>query len=161
MKGNTSQFSVLQERNQQTICQWLCVLSVSVKDSGSMCEVSSIDTPAWATVCTVQVTVQHDSQVTLALSEASDNQWLRTMTPMEDYEDSLSLCRSAYCIDFVILVIAYLDFAAPENSTFFSPRSPPTQKKKRISGAHCHLSRLWFDFITRCSNPPILCCSLL
>lgn len=74
-----------------------------------MSEASSIDTPAMATMstvlATVLATVQRDSQVTLALSEASDNQWPRTMTPMEDYKDSLSLCQSAYCIDFVIPVI--------------------------------------------------------
>ena len=79
-----------------------------------MCEVLSIDTSAWATMSTVLATVQRDSQVTLALSEASDNQWPCTMTPMEDYEDSLSLCRAAYCIDFVILVIG-LYFCAEEH----------------------------------------------
>lgn len=124
-----------------------------------MCEVSSIDTPAWATMRTVQVTVQHDSQVTLVLSEASDNQWLCTMTPMEDYEDSLSLCRSAYCIDFVILVIAYLYFSARENSTSFL--LVPLPLFLSVSAARCHLSRLWFNFITSFSNPPILRCSLL
>ena len=74
-------------------CLWFCV--VNIKDSDSMCEVSSIDTSAWATMSTVLATVQLDSQVTLALSEASNNQWPCTMTPMEDYEDSLSLCRAA------------------------------------------------------------------
>lgn len=52
-----------------------------------MCEVSSIDTSAWTTMSTVLASVQNDSQVTPAHSEASDNQWPHTMTPMEDYED--------------------------------------------------------------------------
>ena len=72
---------------------------------GSRYEVSSIDADASATVSTVHITVQDDSQVTLTLAEASDNEWPRAVTPVEDYEDSLSLCQLTYCIDFVILVI--------------------------------------------------------
>ncbi len=74
-----------------------------------MCEVSSIDQPDWTTMSTVLAPVQRDSQVTLKLSEDSDNQWFHTKTSMED---SLSLSRAAYCIDFVILVIGLYFYAA-------------------------------------------------
>lgn len=43
-----------------------------------------------------------------------------TMTPMEDYKDSLSLCQSAYCIDFVILVIDWFFFAVEQFYYFLS-----------------------------------------
>lgn len=85
-----------------------------------MSEVSSIDAPAWATMSTVLATVQRNRQVTMLLSEASDNQWPRTMTPMEDYKDSLSLCLSAYCIDFVILVIGLYFWAVVHCYNFLS-----------------------------------------
>lgn len=89
-------------------------------------------------VSTFLGTPQCNSQVTLALSEASDNQWTCTMTPMEDYKNSLSLCRSAYCIDFVILVIG-LYFCAAEycyNFLFMFP-SFSLSSAQLFSGGPC------------------------
>lgn len=114
IKGYVSNLSL---KHFQTLLQWICDLDVKYTDSVS--KVSNIDTPAWATVSTVRVTVAHDSQVTLVLSQASDNQCNCTMTPIEDYKDSLSCWQPPYYIDFVILVIAvYIFFCLRALLTF-------------------------------------------
>lgn len=61
-KGNTA--------TTWKVCQWFCALTFNLRDSCSLCEVSSIDIPARATVSTVLAAVQQDSRVTLALSQA-------------------------------------------------------------------------------------------
>lgn len=125
----------------------------------SMCEVWSIDSPDWATPSTVLVTVQHDSRVTPVLSEPSDNRWPRTIPPMEDYEDLLSLCWSAYYIDFVILVIG-LYFCAAEYCCnflcFFSSFSLSTSVERSVRH-----QTLWCYFIMCFRNFCFSCCRLL
>lgn len=46
-----------------------------------------------------------------ALSEVSYNQWRHTMTTMEDYKDSLSLCLLACCTHFGTPLIGFYFYA--------------------------------------------------
>lgn len=109
----------------------------------ALCVRFQVLTPAWTTMSTVLASVQRDSQVTLAFSEASDNQWPRTMTPMEDYKDSLSLCRSAYCIDFLVPVIG-LYFCDIECCYIFPPCCVPFSLStvQLFSCARCQMQNI-------------------